>query len=64
MKNTQKPAPGISRDERLSDDGLRRLERQLASGSRIGDAILQQWIKRYGEKAEALIARYEVKKPQ
>ena len=40
MKDRQ-PSPGISRIERLSDEGLQRLERQLASGSPFGSAPLQ-----------------------
>ena len=54
MKN----APGVSRSERISDEGLRLLERQLASGARMKPLILQQWIKRYGEAAEKLIQKY------
>ena len=53
-----KSTPGISRDERISDEGLQRLERQLASGIRMKPLILQQWIKRYGEAAEKLIQKY------
>ena len=53
-----KSTPGISRDERISDEGLQRLERQLASGIRMKPLILQQWVKRYGEAAEKLIQKY------
>ena len=58
MKNSNHPNPGISRAERISDDGLQRLERQLAAGNRLSEAVLQQWIRRYGEKARALIDQY------
>jgi hypothetical protein len=50
--------PGVARANRLSDEGLQRLERQLQSGSRISDPVLTQWIRRYGEPARALIRRY------
>ena len=53
--------PGVARTNRLSDEGLRRLEQQLQSGSQISDPVLTQWIRRYGEPARALIrehARY------
>ena len=50
--------PGISRNDRISDAGLQRLERQLASGARITPLVLQQWVKRYGEAAEQLIQKY------
>ena len=52
-------APGISRDNRISDEGLRRLEKQLQRGANISDAVLQQWIKRYGDAARELILRYK-----
>lgn len=53
--------PGISRPERLSDEGLERLEKQLSSGQRISAQVLQQWIKRYGESARVIINKYESK---
>jgi hypothetical protein len=58
LTNKQKPGPGVSREDRISADGLERLERQLASGSKINDKILQQWIRRYGSAAKELIERY------
>ena len=57
MKNRQ-PLPGVSRTERLSDEGLQRLERQLAAGSQISDAVLAQWLRRYGESARAVIRQH------
>jgi len=56
---TEGKKPGISRQTRISDEGLQRLERQLASGSRLKQSILQQWIKRYGHAAEAIINKYQ-----
>ena len=53
-----KSKPGVSRSERLSDEGLRRLEVQLQRGARISQAVLGQWEKRYGEAAQALIEKY------
>jgi len=54
-----KATPGIARSERISDEGLRRLERQLANGARMKPQILQQWVRRYGEAAEKLIQKYK-----
>ena len=50
--------PGISRETRISDEGLLRLEKQLKAGNKINQLILEQWIKRYGESAQALIDKY------
>ena len=50
--------PGISREQRISDEGLKRLQKQFQSGVRISDAVLQQWIKRYGDAAREIIQRY------
>lgn len=47
--------PGISRDNRISDDGLQRLEKQLQRGGQISDAVLAQWIRRYGDAAREII---------
>jgi hypothetical protein len=57
MTNKQ-PAPGISRAERLSEEGLQRLDRQLAAGSQISDTVLSQWLRRYGEPARVLITQH------
>lgn len=54
----KKPDPGVSREQRISDEGLRRLEKQLQSGVNISASVLQQWIKRYGEAAAAIIDKY------
>ena len=50
--------PGVSRDERLSDEGLQRLEKQLASGVRVNTLVLAQWIRRYGDEARQIIKRH------
>jgi hypothetical protein len=50
--------PGISRTERLTDEGLQRLQRQLERGGQISDAVLAQWIRRYGDAAREIIARH------
>ena len=56
--NNKPPTPGVSRQTRISDEGLQRLEKQLAAGTRVAPAVLGQWIKRYGEPARAIIKRY------
>lgn len=53
--NSKTPSPGVSRQDRLSDEGLQRLEKQLAAGIKIGSPVLAQWIKRYGESAREMI---------
>jgi hypothetical protein len=52
------PIPGITRDNRISEQGLQRLEQLLARGGQISDAVLAQWIRRYGTAAALIIARY------
>jgi hypothetical protein len=49
------PKPGVTRDNRIDDEGLQRLERQLKQGARMSDAVLLQWVKRYGEAARSMI---------
>lgn len=56
--NTKNPSPGVTRDNRISDEGLQRLEKQLATGININSMVLAQWIKRYGEPAKDIIRRY------
>ena len=51
--------PGISRANRLSGEGLQRLDQQLRRGGQISDAVLTQWIRRYGDAARDIIARYD-----
>ncbi|MEE9493668.1 MAG: hypothetical protein V3W04_09870 [Gammaproteobacteria bacterium] len=50
--------PGVSRDNRQSDEGLQRLEKQLAYGAAISRPVLEQWIRRYGDDARKIIERY------
>lgn len=52
------PTPGISRQARISEQGLARLEAQLLRGTGISSQVLAQWIRRYGEPARALIAAH------
>jgi hypothetical protein len=52
------PAPGVSRETRISDEGLKRLENQLAGGVKISKGVMEQWIRRYGERAKRLIRKY------
>lgn len=47
--------PGISRDDRISDEGLRRLAEQLERGGQVSDVVLAQWIRRYGDTARGII---------
>jgi len=54
-----KPVPGVSRQQRISDEGLQRLEKQLSSGPNISAMVLKQWVKRYGDAARNLIRKYD-----
>lgn len=58
MTDKSRPGPGVQRDERISDEGLKRLEKQLRSGSRMSAAVKQQWIKRYGQPAKDIFDKY------
>ncbi len=51
-------SPGVSRQTHLSDDGLQRLEKQLAGGVAVNVPVLAQWIRRYGEPARDVIRRH------
>ena len=53
--------PGVSRNNRLSEEGLIRLQKQLANGAAISQPVLDQWIRRYGHDARELIERYAKK---
>ena len=55
----KQPKPGVSRANRISNEGLERLEKQLAAGIKISQPVLAQWIKRYGEAARRIIKHYE-----
>jgi hypothetical protein len=54
--------PGVSREQRISDEGLQRLKKHLESGVRVSDAVLKQWVKRYGNDARAIIEKYKLKR--
>lgn len=53
-----KPTPGVSRGDRINNEGLERLEKQLARGVKIARPVLAQWIKRYGEPARQIIKKH------
>ena len=57
--NDKKPVPGVSRQDRLSGDGLARLEKQLEAGLNISSQVLAQWIKRYGNPAREIIKKHD-----
>ena len=54
----ESPTPGLARQDRLSAEGLQRLEQHLKLGTAMSDQILAQWIRRYGEPARDLIRRH------
>ena len=56
----RKPEPGVSREQRIDEQGLERLRRQLASGVRIARPVLLQWIRRYGDDARAVLQEHGV----
>jgi len=56
--DSKKPRPGVSRPDRLSDEGLTRLEKQLESGVNISSPVLAQWIKRYGDSAREILKKH------
>ena len=53
--------PDISRDNRVSDEGLQRLEKQLKNNRKSSQQVLEQWIRRYGGAAQELIDNYRGK---
>jgi len=56
---TGHPHPGVSRNQRISDEGLARLDKQLRLGVKVSRAVLEQWIKRYGDEARVIIEKYK-----
>ncbi|MDH5765595.1 MAG: hypothetical protein OEZ38_06210 [Gammaproteobacteria bacterium] len=52
------PEPGVGRADRISGEGLQRLEKQLERGSKISALVLRQWIKRYGESAREMLKKH------
>jgi len=61
--NNKISTPGVSREGRISDEGLQRLENHLKNGSRMSHPVLMQWIKRYGDSARKLIRQYDQYSP-
>jgi len=59
VRMSESHTPGVSREERISDEGLKRLQKQLQTGVRISDKVLQQWLKRYGDAAQVIIDKYK-----
>lgn len=57
---SKKPSPGVSRQTRISDEGLERLEKQLSAGVKISRLVLAQWVRRYGEEARVVLRRYDL----
>lgn len=57
---SKKSSPGVSRQNRISDEGLERLEKQLSSGVKISQPVLAQWVRRYGEAARLILRRYDM----
>lgn len=51
--------PGISRTDRISEEGLGRLEIQLQRGARMAAQVREQWVRRYGQAAIELFKKYE-----
>ena len=60
----RKQSPGVSRENRISDDGLQRLDKQLGSGIKVSPQVLAQWIRRYGEPAIKIIKKHGLYKPE
>ena len=56
---TKRGRPGVSREQRISDEGLLRLERQLREGRGISAMVLRQWVARYGKPAKDLLRKYD-----
>ena len=62
--DSKEPRPGVSRSDRLSAEGLTRLEKQLESGVNISSQVLAQWIKRYGDSAREIIKKHDCYSPE
>ena len=56
--NGKRGSPGVSREQRICEEGLQRLERQLSGGRNIAPVVLRQWIRRYGDEARQLLRTY------
>jgi len=60
LKVAPKSSPGVSREQRISDEGLLRLQKQLQHGARINHQVLRQWVKRYGDAARDLLKEHGI----
>ena len=58
MNDKKQGRPGVSRANRISDEGLMRLEKQLAEGRQISEPVLRQWVLRYGKAAQDILTKY------
>jgi hypothetical protein len=56
--SNDRSSPGVSRENRISDEGLERLEKQLKLGIKIAQPVLQQWVRRYGNPVRKLLKSY------
>ena len=56
--SSNRSSPGVSRENRISDEGLERLEKQLKLGIKIAQPVLQKWVRRYGNSARKLLKSY------
>ena len=54
-----KSIPGVSRSDRISDEGLQRLDKLLSRGGKVAKPVLAQWIKRYGDPARLIIKKHQ-----
>ncbi len=57
--DSEQAKPGVSREQRVSSEGLIRLEKQLRAGVKINQMVLDQWVKRYGDDARKIIKDYK-----
>lgn len=60
MTTKKQSQPGVSRENRISDDGLERLRKQLSKGPKMSQMVLQQWLKRYGEDARRVMKEFGI----
>ena len=59
MSAKHPPAPGIERCNRISDEGVQRLQKHLQCGTKMQPQVLAQWLKRYGEPVRCLLKQYQ-----
>ncbi|HHZ88696.1 MAG TPA: hypothetical protein EYN26_05225 [Chromatiales bacterium] len=53
------PSPGISRENRVGEEGLSRLRAHLERNAGINPIVLTQWIRRYGDDARQLLKEFD-----